>query len=122
MIENDDTGYELLNDNQIEYFRHAKYQDTEFSKYLVSEMEGRFKLHYWITKHLSLEEKIHRQHFINNIRIPKKLQKFINTPSEKVFPKKEEYIYRNLIESIVFTQEFRTLVSESITAKEDYFK
>jgi len=121
VIENDNTGYELLNEDQITNFKLNKHKDELHSKYICQDLETYFRSHYWITKYLSISELISETHFVNKIKIPKKLEKITQTPLTLQFPPKEIYLYRNLIESIPFDEAFREKVSISISNKDNWF-
>lgn len=121
VIENDNTGYELLNEDQIVNFKLNKQRDSLHSKYMSQEMETYFRSHYWITKYLSVTELIDETHCVNKIKIPKKLEKITQTPLTLNFPLKEIYLYRNLIESIPFDENFRDKISVSISNRDNWF-
>jgi len=121
VIENDNTGYELLNEDQITNFKLNKHKDELHSKYICQDLETYFRSHYWITKYLSISELISETHFVNKIKIPKKLEKITQTPLTLQFPPKEIYLYRNLIESIPFDEAFREKISISIANKDNWF-
>lgn len=121
VIENDNTGYELLNEDQITNFKLNKQRDELHSKYTHQDLETYFRSHYWITKYLNVSELISETHFINKIKIPKKLEKITQTPLTLQFPPKEIYLYRNLIESIPFNGTFREKISVSIVNRDNWF-
>jgi len=121
VIENDNTGYELLNEDQITNFKLIKQRDELHSKYTNQDLETYFRSHYWITKYLSVSELISETHFINKIKIPKKLEKITQTPLTLQFPPKEIYLYRNLIETIPFDEAFRDKITISINNRDNWF-
>lgn len=121
VIENDNSGYELLNEDQITNFKLNKQRDQLHSKYTNQDLETYFRSHYWITKYFGVSELISETHFINKIKIPKKLEKITQTPLTLQFPPKEIYLYRNLIESVPFDEAFREKVSLSISNRDNWF-
>lgn len=120
VIENDNTGYELLTDNQIGNFKYSRSKDSH-TKYYAQEVEECFLSHYWLTKHLPIKELIGETHYINNIKIPQKLEIITQTPATLKFPAKETYLYRNLIETRGFNQELRDKIALSVQAKDNWF-
>ena len=58
---------------------------------------------------------------IDNIKIPRKLEKITQTPVNLQFPPNEIYLYRNLIESIPFDENFREKINVSIINKDNWF-
>ena len=121
VIENDNSGYELLNEDQIMNFKLNKTKDILHSKYLNQETENYFRSHYWITKYLNIHELISETHYINKIKIPKKLEKITQTPLTYQFPPKEIYLYRNIIECLPFDDAFREKINLSIKNKDNWF-
>jgi hypothetical protein len=121
VINNDNTGYELLSEKQISNFKIIKEKDKAHSKYYTTPIEDNFISHYWLTKYYSVCELIAETHKINNIRIPKKLEKITQTPVTLTFPKNEIYLYRSLIESQEINQEFREKIALSIQNKDKWF-
>jgi hypothetical protein len=121
VIQNDNTGYELLSENQVNNFKITKAKDSLHAKYYSQPIEDNFISHYWLTKYQSVSELISETHMINSIRIPKKLQKITQTPVTLRFPPHEIYLYRNLIESQEITQEFRDKISLAVQSKDQWF-
>jgi hypothetical protein len=64
---------------------------------------------------------ISETNYINNIKIPRKLEKITQTPVNLQFPPNEIYLYRNLIESIPFDEEFREKINIAITNRDNWF-
>lgn len=151
VINNDNTGYEILNEDQIDHFRknhtltvgeeeavvndqsnknlpHSKSNlEGEFNypsihcKYYNENYSNHFVSHYWIEKHFNIPEMIQETHRINNVTIPKSLEKITSTPLQRKYPNKEIYLYKNLIEHQTFDEEFRVSVMEAIKARDDWF-
>lgn len=120
VIQNDNTGYELLNEQQISSFRYLKSNDV-YAKYMEQELEEQFTSHCWLTKFANIRELISDTQYIKNIKIPQKLKIITQTPITPKFPPKEVYLYRNLISTKPFDQEFRERVLLSITNKDNWF-
>jgi hypothetical protein len=121
VIENDNSGYELLNEDQITNFKLNKQKDELHSKYMQQDMETYFRSHYWITKYLNISQLISETHYINNIKIPRKLEKITQTPVNLQFPPNEIYLFRNLIESIPFDENFREKINIAISNRDNWF-
>ena len=119
VIESDCSGYELLTEEQITNFKKIKENDTQHVKYIKEQITPDFVGHYYITKYYSIKEGILETHYINQIQIPDKLEKFAKLPKEPVYPQQEIYFYRNLIESQGFNNEFREKIAK---AKEDSYQ
>ena len=119
VIESDSSGYELLTEEQVTNFKKIKEKDSQHVKYIKEEITPDFTGHYYITKYFSIKEGIQETHYINQIMIPDKLEKFAKLPKEPEYPQQEIYFYRNFIESRGFNNEFREKVAK---AKEDSFQ
>ncbi len=61
------------------------------------------------------------KNYINEVKIPKKLEKISENPMKLNFPNKDIYYYRNLIESQAFNEEFRQSVAESELGRDEWF-
>ena len=59
---------------------------------------------------------------INNIKIPKKLEKIAQTPETLTFPEKKIYFFRNLIESQDFDQDFKEKILFSLSNRDTWLK
>jgi len=80
-----------------------------------------FLSHYWITKYYSNAELLAEINSINDVKIPKKLEKISENPSELKFDNKEVLYYRNLVESQHFGPEFRKSIEESTQKMQSWF-
>jgi hypothetical protein len=119
VIENNNTGYELLNEEQITRFKYIKNKDTH-TKYKIEDIENQCRSHTWLSKYFSISEVNAQLHVINNIKLPQKLNKISQTPVLQQFAPKEIYIYRNLIESQPITQEFRDEIEIAIGQRDEW--
>ena len=123
VIENDNSGYELLNYSQFENYKKCKMLDYIHCKYIIETISKDFTSHYWITKYFTVNEGIKETHHINSIQIPESLKNFYKQPYESEFDNKEIYFYRNLIQSETnFDKEFREKVKKSKEDSEAYFE
>ena len=122
VIENDNSGYELLNEDQISLYKSIKQNDKNHCKYLSQKLTIDFISHYWVTKYFSTNEGIKESHHIHNIQIPSNVKKFCHLPNETTFSEKEIYFYRNLIERKTnFDSEFRNKVQQAKEESNAYF-
>jgi len=122
VVENDNSGYELLNEEQIHNYKKIKKKDNLHCKYISQELTQDYTSHTWITKYFSIADGIKETHHIHNIQIPETLNKFCHLPKESKFVSKEIYFYRNLIESKCnYDNDFRTKVKESIETSNQHF-
>ena len=122
VVENDNSGYELLNEEQIHNYKKIKKEDNLHCKYISQELTQDYTSHTWITKYFSIADGIKETHHIHNIQIPETLNKFCHLPKESKFVSKEIYFYRNLIESKCnYDNDFRTKVKESIETSNQHF-
>ena len=123
VIENDMSGYELLNYSQFENYKKCKMLDYIHCKYIIEKITDDFTSHYWITKYFNVAEGIKETHHINQIQIPESLTNFYKQPYESEFDNKEIYFYRNLIQSDTnFDKEFREKVKKSKEESDAYFE
>ena len=122
VIESNGTGYELLTASQIENYKMIKEKDVAHVKYLTDMAFPEFTSHYWVTKHYSINDGIIESHHINEIKIPIKLEKFVKIPKEPEFELKDIYLYRNLIETKPFDDEFREKIKDSKEKCNQYFE
>lgn len=122
IINNDNTGIEYLNHEQVSHFIKSQLANTKTSVYKSFNLNDCYKSHTWIEKYLSIKEYIHDSHSINNIKIPKCLDKIVTTPNAIIFPKKEIYLYRNLIESREFESKDRESIESSIKLHEGWIE
>ena len=122
VIENDSSGYELLNEDQIKIYKKIKESDELHCKYLSQVLTSDYVSHYWVTKYFSIADGIKETHHIHNIQIPETLNKFCHLPKESTFVAKEIYYYRNLIESKCdYNEEFRKKIKEAIDTSNEHF-
>jgi hypothetical protein len=119
VIENNNTGYELLDEEQISRFKYLKNKD-QHTKYQFEDIENHYRSHTWLSKYFSISEINAQLHVINNIKLPQKLNKISQTPVLQQFAPKEIYIYRNLIESLPITQEFRDEVGIALQQRDEW--
>jgi len=73
VIENDNSGYELLNEEQIHNYKKIKKEDNLHCKYISQELTQDYTSHTWITKYFSIADGIKETHHIHNIQIPETL-------------------------------------------------
>ena len=122
VVENDNSGYELLSEQQIKNYKKVKKDDLLHCKYISQVLTPDYTSHSWITKYFSIADGIKETHHIHNIQIPETLNKFCHLPKESEFVSKEIYFYRNLIESKCnYDTEFRTKIKEAIEASNQHF-
>ena len=123
VIENDNSGYELLSEEQIQSYKKIKKEDILHCKYISQVLTDDYISHSWITKYFSIADGIKETHHIHNIQIPETLNKFCHLPKESEFVSKEIYFYRNLIESKCnYDTEFRNKIKEAIEASKQHFE
>ena len=123
VIENDNSGYELLSEEQIQNYKKIKSEDILHCKYISQILTNDYTSHSWITKYFSIQDGIKETHHIHNIQIPETLNKFCHLPIESQFVNKEIYFYRNLIESKCnYDKEFRTKIKEAIETSNKHFE
>ena len=123
VIENDNSGYELLSEEQICNYKKIKAEDVLHCKYITQILTDDYTSHSWITKYFSIQDGIKETHHIHNIQIPETLNKFCHLPIESQFVNKEIYFYRNLIESkCVYDKEFRNKIKEAIETSNKHFE
>ena len=122
VVENDNSGYELLSEEQIQNYKKFKSEDTLHCKYISQVLTPDYTSHSWITKYFSIADGIKETHHIHNIQIPETLNKFCHLPKESEFVSKEIYFYRNLIESKCnYDDEFRNKIKEAIETSNQHF-
>ena len=122
VVENDNSGYELLSEEQIQNYKKIKKEDTLHCKYISQVLTEDYTSHSWITKYFSIHDGIKETHHIHNIQIPETLNKFCHLPKESEFVAKEIYFYRNLIESKCnYDTEFRNKIKEAIETSNQHF-
>ena len=123
VIENDNSGYELLSEEQITNYKKIKTSDVLHCKYLSQILTNDYVSHSWITKYFSIQDGIKETHHIHNIQIPETLNKFCHLPLESKFINKEIYFYRNLIESKCnYDKDFRQKIKEAIENSNKHFE
>ena len=123
VVENDNSGYELLSEEQIQNYKKTKNEDVLHCKYISQVLTDDYTSHSWITKYFSIADGIKETHHIHNIQIPETLNKFCHLPKESQFVSKEIYFYRNLIESKCnYDTEFRTKIKDAIEASNQHFE
>ena len=123
VIENDNSGYELLSEEQIKNYKKIKSEDVLHCKYISQTLTDDYTSHSWITKYFSIQDGIKETHHIHNIQIPETLNKFCHLPIESEFVNKEIYFYRNLIESKCnYDKEFRQKIKEAIETSNKHFE
>ena len=123
VIENDNSGYELLSEEQIQNYKKIKSEDVLHCKYISQILTNDYTSHSWITKYFSIQDGIKETHHIHNIQIPETLNKFCHLPIESQFVNKEIYFYRNLIESKCdYDKEFRQKIKEAIENSNKHFE
>ena len=123
VIENDNSGYELLSEEQISNYKKIKSDDKLHCKYISQILTDDYTSHSWITKYFSILDGIKETHHIHNIQIPETLNKFCHLPLESEFVNKEIYFYRNLIESKCnYDKEFRLKIKEAIENSSKHFE
>ena len=123
VIENDNSGYELLSEEQIKNYKKIKSEDILHCKYISQILTNDYTSHSWITKYFSIQDGIKETHHIHNIQIPETLNKFCHLPIESEFVNKEIYFYRNLIESkCIYDKEFRQKIKEAIENSNKHFE
>ena len=122
VVENDNSGYELLSEEQIHNYKKVKNEDTLHCKYISQVLTPDYTSHSWVTKYFSIADGIKETHHIHNIQIPETLNKFCHLPKESEFVSKEIYFYRNLIESKCnYDDEFRNKIKEAIETSNQHF-
>ena len=123
VIENDNSGYELLSEEQIKNYKKIKSEDALHCKYISQILTDDYTSHSWITKYFSIQDGIKETHHIHNIQIPETLNKFCHLPIESEFVNKEIYFYKNLIESKCnYDKEFRQKIKEAIETSNKHFE
>ena len=123
VIENDNSGYELLSEEQIQKYKKIKGEDVLYCKYISQVLTDDYTSHSWITKYFSIQDGIKESHHIHTIKIPETLNKFCHLPIESEFVNKEIYFYRNLIESkCIYDKEFRQKIKEAIENSNKHFE
>ena len=123
VVENDNSGYELLSEEQIKNYKSIKKGDILHCKYISQVLTEDYTSHSWITKYFSIADGIKETHHIHNIQIPEILNKFCHLPKESEFVSKEIYFYRNLIESKCnYDTEFRKKIKEAIETSNQHFE
>ena len=123
VVENDNSGYELLSEDQIQNYKKIKKEDILHCKYISQVLTEDYTSHSWITKYFSIHDGIKETHHIHNIQIPETLNKFCHLPKESEFVSKEIYFYRNLIESKCnYDTEFRNKIKEAIEKSNQHFE
>ena len=123
VIENDNSGYELLSEEQIQNYKKIKSEDILHCKYISQILTDDYTSHSWITKYFSIQDGIKETHHIHNIQIPETLNKFCHLPIESQFVNKEIYFYRNLIESKCnYDKEYRIKIKEAIENSNKHFE
>ena len=123
VIENDNSGYELLSEEQIQNYKKIKAEDVLHCKYISQVLTNDYTSHSWITKYFSIQDGIKETHHIHTIKIPETLNKFCHLPIESEFVNKEIYFYRNLIESkCIYDKEFRQKIKEAIETSNKHFE
>ena len=123
VVENDNSGYELLSEDQIKNYKKIKNEDALHCKYISQVLTNDYTSHSWITKYFSIADGIKETHHIHNIQIPESLNKFCHLPKESEFISKEIYFYRNLIESKCnYDAAFRTKIKDAIEASNQHFE
>ena len=123
VVENDNSGYELLSEEQIQNYKKLKKEDILHCKYISQVLTDDYTSHSWITKYFSIADGIKETHHIHNIQIPETLNKFCHLPKESQFVSKEIYFYRNLIESKYnYDAEFRNKIKEAIETSNKHFE
>ena len=95
--------------------------NNNMTKYFIKELNNDYKSHCWFLNYRSILEQINDTQLIKNIKIPRKLDKIVCTPYQSLYPKKDVYIYRNIIEHKSFDMSFRYNIKLSIKDKQDWF-
>ena len=58
MVENDNSGYELLSEEQIQNYKKVKNEDTLHCKYISQVLTPDYTSHSWVTKYFSIADGI----------------------------------------------------------------